>query len=238
MSDTPACEKTAPGAVRVVGSVATPECLAAFATLAVAEACDVVEFRLDAFPSSVGEVRDAMALNPVDSLVTARDSREGGMNSLGWSPRRAILMALVEEAQLVDIEIENLSALREVGELAREHGVKVVASFHDFHGMPTLDSLRARRDEAAAAGADIVKYAVTPKTSADLAALASLLEEPSPVPLSLMGMGPLGRVSRLLCGQLGSVLNYGYLDAATVPGQWPAAELRRLLDALRTEPQP
>jgi 3-dehydroquinate dehydratase-1 len=48
-----------------------------------------------------------------------------------------------------------------------------------------------------------------------------------------MGMGPLGRVSRLLLGQLGSTLNYGYLDSATVPGQWSAAELKRLLGILR-----
>jgi 3-dehydroquinate dehydratase-1 len=47
-----------------------------------------------------------------------------------------------------------------------------------------------------------------------------------------MGMGALGRVSRLLLAQLGSVLNYGYLDQATVPGQWPAARLRELIREL------
>jgi 3-dehydroquinate dehydratase len=36
-----------------------------------------------------------------------------------------------------------------------------------------------------------------------------------------------------LLGQLGSVLNYGYLDESTVPGQWPAAELKSLLATLR-----
>ena len=42
-----------------------------------------------------------------------------------------------------------------------------------------------------------------------------------------MGMGPMGRVSRLVLAAAGSCLNYGYLDRAQVPGQWPAAELKR-----------
>jgi 3-dehydroquinate dehydratase-1 len=44
-----------------------------------------------------------------------------------------------------------------------------------------------------------------------------------------MGMGPLGKVSRLVLGAAGSRLNYGYLDKPQVPGQWPAAELAQRL---------
>jgi 3-dehydroquinate dehydratase-1 len=48
-----------------------------------------------------------------------------------------------------------------------------------------------------------------------------------------MGMGGLGRVSRLLLAQLGSVLNYGYIDNATVSGQWSASRLRTIIGEIR-----
>jgi 3-dehydroquinate dehydratase-1 len=47
-----------------------------------------------------------------------------------------------------------------------------------------------------------------------------------------MGMGPLGRLSRLVLAQAGSCLNYGYLRAANAPGQWSAKELSDLLAKL------
>jgi 3-dehydroquinate dehydratase-1 len=50
-----------------------------------------------------------------------------------------------------------------------------------------------------------------------------------------MGMGPLAPVSRLLCAQCGSVLNYGYLGkTATAPGQWDAAFLKQAIGRLAT----
>lgn len=209
---------------------------AGFASLdweAAARACDIVEFRLDAYPQSAAEVRDAMARNPRPSLLVARDPREGGLNALGLSPRLALLQSLADDAGLVDIEIANLGLFRTVVEQAHDAEKIVVGSFHDFHGMPALEVLRDLIAEAAASGADVVKLAVTPRSFAEVAALASLLEEPPTAPLSLMGMGEFGKISRLALGQLGSVLNYGYLDAATVPGQWPAAKLKHLLTDLR-----
>jgi 3-dehydroquinate dehydratase I len=107
-----------------------------------------------------------------------------------------------------------------------------VGSFHDFAGTPAADDLRRMRDMAFEAGADIVKFAATLHSTADLATLAALLEEPGHPPLSVMGMGKLGRISRLIFAQLGSVLNYGYLDRPTVPGQWKATRLKELIAEL------
>jgi 3-dehydroquinate dehydratase-1 len=47
-----------------------------------------------------------------------------------------------------------------------------------------------------------------------------------------MGMGGLGRVSRLTLAKLGSLLNYGFLGEANAPGQWPARQLKDLLNDL------
>jgi 3-dehydroquinate dehydratase-1 len=221
-----------PGVVNVVGSLLAPGPPAGD-WAAVATCCDVVEFRVDACPQAAADVRAAVAAAPVPVLLTVRDPREGGLNALGLTPRRVLLQSLVDDFQLVDIEIANLGLYRDVVQQAKENGTLVVGSFHDFKGQPDAAVLSDLIAEAQSLGADIVKCAVTPKSVADVAALASFLEAGPSSPLSLMGMGPLGRVSRLLLGQLGSVLNYGYLDTATVPGQWAAAELKRLLAELR-----
>lgn len=199
----------------------------------VAAACDVVEFRVDACPKEAAAVREAASACPVPTILTVRDPREGGLNALGLTPRRVLLQSLVDDFGLVDIEIANLGLFRDVVQQAHENGSWVIGSFHDFQGQPNPEVLADLMAEAQSLGADVVKFAVTPQSCADLAALGGLLEASPSSPLSLMGMGPLGRVSRLLLGQLGSALNYGYLDAATVPGQWPAAELKRLLAELR-----
>jgi 3-dehydroquinate dehydratase-1 len=48
-----------------------------------------------------------------------------------------------------------------------------------------------------------------------------------------MGMGVLAPVSRLLCAQCGSVLNYGFLgETPTAPGQWDSALLKQAISRL------
>jgi len=41
-----------------------------------------------------------------------------------------------------------------------------------------------------------------------------------------MGMGRLGKASRVAAMACGSVLNYGWLERPNVAGQWSAVELR------------
>jgi 3-dehydroquinate dehydratase-1 len=81
------------------------------------------------------------------------------------------------------------------------------------------------------AGADIVKIATHLRGPKDLAALL-VLQGATKVPLATMGMGPLGKVSRLVLVAAGSRLNYGYLDKPQVAGQWPALELARRLEEI------
>ena len=54
-------------------------------------------------------------------------------------------------------------------------------------------------------------------------------------PLSVMGMGPLGKASRLLFARAGSLLNYGYLGEPQVSGQWSALTLKARLEEVMEE---
>ncbi len=223
-----------PSGVHTVASVASANTLAQLAAFPVAQSCDVVEFRADAWPQEVELAKRAMQACPAPGLLTVRRPEEGGIEDLSLEARRNLMLALLPFAALIDIEIASLVELQGVVEEARQTQVLVVASAHDFQKTPCQSHLAELMIRAASAGADIVKFAVTPHDAADLQVLTGLLAMRDRPPLSVMGMGPLGRVSRLLCAQLGSCLNYGYLDEATVPGQWPAARLRDLIHELRS----
>lgn len=217
---------------QTAGSVVDLSSLALAASPGVSDLCDLVEFRADALHSQVPELQAAMASCPLPALLTVRVREEGGITPLSREERDKIFAQLLPFSQFVDVEIAHLNAFPEIISGAKSRGITVVASFHDFTGTPDLSFLEDLLAQATAAGADAVKFATTLRHTADLATLAHL-QETVRAPLATMGMGPLGRVSRLLLASLGSVLNYGYLDQPTIPGQWPAQRLRELIRELR-----
>jgi 3-dehydroquinate dehydratase-1 len=218
--------------VLTVGSVADEATLDRLPEMDVASLCDVVEFRVDTWPEAAERGLERARACPLPGLVTVRSPGEGGQNALASNERCRLMEMFLPVASLLDVETASLSEMAGSVEKARAAGVLVVGSFHDFAGTPPLDELRRKRDAALEAGADMVKFAATLHCTADIATLAALLEEPGHPPLSVMGMGKLGRISRLIFAQLGSVLNYGYLDRPTVPGQWKATRLKELIAEL------
>jgi 3-dehydroquinate dehydratase-1 len=113
---------------------------------------------------------------------------------------------------------------------AHQHGRTVILSHHDFGGTPTVNALRKLCSRSADAGADLFKVATMLRDGRDLQRLIEFQMGPAKIPMVTMGMGPAGRFSRLvLCG-FGAPLCYGWLGKPQVPGQWPALQLRRLLD--------
>jgi 3-dehydroquinate dehydratase-1 len=161
-------------------------------------------------------------------IVTARHPLEGGQNAMSATARRAALFCLLPAAAIVDVEIRSLREMGEVVREARSGGIAVLASFHDFQRTPPLSRLWEIANRAADAGADFLKIATLTSSPADVARLLDLLEK-KPLPLAVMGMGPLGMASRVVLATAGSILNYGWLHRPNVSGQWSALELARLL---------
>lgn len=187
---------------------------------------DLLEVRLDAFESAPDLANPG---HPV--LATARAPFEGGRNDLNVRERASRLLAVLPRVAAIDVELASAADLREVLAAARTARRAVVLSFHDFEGTPSLAVLRTKQRRAAAAGADVFKVAVTPRSPGEVAILLGLLDG-APLPTAVMGMGPLGRASRLVAAACGSVLNYGWIERPNVPGQWSAVELRKRLDEL------
>ncbi len=222
----------------VAGSFGNAAGLAAARPEALRAACDLAEVRLDLLEAEgvPAAGRPWSHLEGVPLLFTARAAAEGGAGNLPAARRIALLEPVLEEAALIDIELA--SALEMKGLLAsmKRRNIPWVASWHDFEGRAdSFEKIPAMAEQAAAAGAACFKAAVRLHAPADLARLADLLRSVKTLPLALMGMGPLAPVSRLLCAQYGSVLNYGYIgEAPTAPGQWHAALLKSGISALET----
>jgi len=213
-----------PSSTAVVGIVDSPEALKAARRLS-SKDVDFLEWRADFLGTGIVESK-------IPWIVTARHPAEGGQNAMSAHARREALLELLATAALVDVEIRSLGGMTRVLSEARKAGVEIIASFHDFQKTPTSARLQALVKQASDAGADVLKIATHTNTPGDVARLLDLLEK-TPLPLAVMGMGPLGMASRVILAAAGSVLNYGWLHRPNVTGQWSAKELRGVLTALR-----
>lgn len=184
---------------------------------------DFLEWRADCLPPDA-----EFPCSKLPWIVTARHPSEGGCGALTSAERRRILAGHLGKAAAVDIEVRSLHTMRSVVDVAVKSGVTVVASFHDFKKTPSAAQLKSVVRRAVDAGADVLKVAAFTTTPSDIAILLGLLA-PGPIPVSVMGMGPLGMASRILFASCGSVLNYGWLDRPNTTGQWSAVELGEML---------
>jgi 3-dehydroquinate dehydratase-1 len=193
---------------------------------------DFFEIRVDAF---AGREEDILAKLPklkLPLIITVRHSLEGGLHSLSTQKRRICFEKFMPYAALIDVELRSARSLKGIIARAREKNVSVILSYHNFQTTPSAARLDSLVKAAHKAGADIFKIATVVSTPADIAALLSLAHARQKLPLSLMGMGPFGKVSRLVFAQAGSVLNYGFLHKAQVSGQWPAVLLKKRIEEL------
>lgn len=220
--------KALSAASRVVATVHTPAGLRSAQRLG-AQVIGYLELRLDALATEPELKEERILRIQPRVLLTARHPAEGGCGALSLLQRRALLEEFLPVAGAVDLELRSVRAMSGLLEEASRRQVQKVISFHDFRGTPSLACLREVFRLCHHAGADIVKIATQLNGARDLAVLLQL-QASARTPLATMGMGPMGKVSRLVLAAAGSRLNYGYLDKPQVTGQWPALELVRRLE--------
>lgn len=194
--------------------------------------CDWMELRVDALPQPL-PVPDLLVAKPaVPVLLTLRHASEGGLCEWDEAERQRLALELLPMARALDWELNMLPSATALVRAAKAAGVTLIASNHDFEKTPSLSLLQEREAAARAAGADIVKFAFRLHSAEDMMVGLELLRRASG-PMAVMGMGPLGPVSRLLYAQHGSCLIYGYIgNQPTAPGQWSAETFRHLLKQL------
>lgn len=195
--------------------------------------CDLVELRLDQLGMGAGALLEEVEGLETPLLVTARHPGEGGQGPLEAAGRISMLEPFIGRAALMDVELQSLAEMKELMQRARAAGVGLVGSFHDFARTPSDAVLEGAVSLAEAGGVDLVKIATYLNSADDLARLIQFAGRTRRLRVSVMGMGPLGPVSRLALAKCGSLLNYGYLGSdGNAPGQWPARRLKAVLAEL------
>ena len=208
---------------------------------------DIIEWRADFFDgladtaeviAVAAQVRRAAAGIPL--LFTRRSVREGG-ERIALSEQQVIelyrAVCAGGHADIVDFEMGNEpDHVREVRELSRAHGVKLVLSFHDFSKTPSVEFLNERFAEAERLGADIAKVAVMPREMDDiLVLLAATLQSSRKlgIPVVSMAMGGHGALTRVCGWAFGSAMTFAAGENRSAPGQMPIEDVRAALAVLR-----
>jgi 3-dehydroquinate dehydratase-1 len=191
---------------------------------------DLFELRLDAMAGQLDFVRNRLGGLAAPFIITARHPREGGANDLSSRERQHLLLAFLPQAKYVDIELRSARSLAAVRDMARANGIGIIGSFHDFTRLPDAKRLDRIADAAQSLGADILKIAARLETPAQFRRLLDFFErQRRTTRIAVMGIGRLGRFSRLEFARRGCPVNYAHLGKSRVAGQLSLPELRRAL---------
>jgi 3-dehydroquinate dehydratase type I len=196
------------------------------------------ELRLDALERVVSADDPRLGRLAAPLIIAARHPAEGGIGNLSASARRQLLRATLPRAAYVDVELRSAQALRTVLQSAAARRVRRIISVHALERAPLLAQMQRWLDAARALTPAIFKIAVRADTPAELERLLQFFELAKRVlPVSAMGIGKLGRRSRIELARRGSVLNYAHLGTPAIAGQLSLAEVRRLV-ASEVAPSP
>lgn len=202
---------------------------------------DLLEWRLDLFLQhhSLAETREALSRLGVSRrhpvVATNRPTQEGGAFAGPESLRLEILhQAVAAGAEWVDLETwVDESTVQDF----RGQNARILVSHHDFAATPERSALQRLAKAASQHHPDAVKivtHAQAPEDNLRVLDLIPFGRDRLGVEVLAFCMGPLGRWSRLICLLLGSPWTYVQLPelGPAAPGQWTAAEMRRLLKVM------
>ncbi|MCF6313226.1 MAG: type I 3-dehydroquinate dehydratase [Verrucomicrobiales bacterium] len=216
---------------QVVAPVCNSADLDFLSSTSAAHHCDIIELRLDSLSDQLDPIETLLSDHHpnLPILATARHPDEGGDGSLDAAARQQLYARFLPQIDALDIELRSVDEMSDTLEAARSAGKKIILSFHDFKSTPSISTIQDKIEAAIDAEADVCKIAVHLDSLDRLCELAQVCENETRIKISLMGMGPLGKISRLLFAKAGSALNYGYLATPNAPGQWPAKQLKNLI---------
>lgn len=207
---------------------------------------DVVEWRVDFFEDleKIDRVKAALldirgVLGDIPLIFTLRSAKEGGNKEVSEEYYIELNKAIAEtgKVQVIDVELFSGEAVvHTLIETAHANNVYGIISNHDFVKTPTKEEIISRLCKEQELGADILKIAVMPNSSADVLTLMdatnTMKEQYAERPMITMSMGGKGVISRLAGENFGSALTFGAAKKASAPGQIAAKELRKVLTLL------
>ena len=184
-----------------------------------------VEIRLDILSLNTHELKECFA-NCNKSIATCRAS-----DSLSREQRENLICSSIEAgATYVDIDFAEPNP--DVIALAKNLNCRIILSYHNFDKTPSNIFLKKLIFKYQFA--DIVKIATFINTPKDASRLLSLYQLDYKVGLVALGMGELGRFTRIASHFLGAPLSFAFPDGGkpTALGQYSFSSLKSILNSI------
>ena len=208
--------------------------------------CDMLELRIDHY-AKVSEVSQVLELlhkirecTSMPLLFTFRTANEGGEKEISKKDYQSLYEEVIKSGavELIDLELfQGEELIKPLIELAKQHGIKVVVSNHDFNKTPETKEMIERLLKMRKLEADIPKIAVMPQTKQDVLRLMEAIlyvrEQDDMGPLVGISMGELGMPSRMMGNWFHSSITFGVVSEASAPGQLSVKELHQVFEVIK-----
>ncbi len=199
------------------------------ACLKALESVEFAEVRLDKTKLSEKEVVQIFSASK-KLIATYRKGDEQEIRE------KTLILAIDSGASMVDIELESTEEYRKkIISKARENTCEVIISYHNYEKTPSKNELEKIIEQCFEKGADIAKIACKVNSEKDNARLLGLLD--CEKKLVVIGMGRLGRMTRILGPLLGSKFTFASTGAGkeTAEGQLSKKEMEEILEVLKND---
>jgi len=196
--------------------------------LQILKSVEMAEIRIDLAKLSENDVAKIFSESPKKLIATCRPDNYSDGQRL-----KLLKTAISSGAAYVDIEIESTKEFtQELIIFAKQHNTKVIISYHNYEITPETSELLSIRKTCFSLGADIAKIATMVHTVQDNARLLALYDTDKKV--VVLGMGSIGKLTRVIASFLGSPFTFAAFDAAsaTAPGQMTADQLKKIKEQM------
>lgn len=195
---------------------------------------DLIEIRLDLMEEF--DLKEIIGSAPRPILVTYRSKKEGGSGTAGYGTRVQYLRDAVEAgADYVDLEFSIPLEHRQM--IIQDRGsCQIVLSAHLLNRTPSSENLERLFRKMAATGLDIIKIVTWAKEWEDNFRVLKLISRAHSLNTKITAfcMGPLGRISRILCPLMGGHMTFASLEKGeeSASGQISAFDMKKILEIL------
>ncbi len=192
---------------------------------------DICELRLDLLsPQEQKKAYTFASLVDLPVILTMRRVSDGGKCTMSERNRRAFLIETLKAGSFSYVDIEDDVKKNDIELCAREKGVKIIRSYHNYEKVP--EDIFSRILALSKRG-DIAKVALTPNSVQDVITLFRINEELKDIDKIVIGMGDWGVSTRILYKKMGSLLTFGSSVSKSniAPGMISVKELKELYRA-------
>ena len=192
---------------------------------------DYVEIRFDFMkPNKIPVALNLIKKHLPRCVCTLRPRSEGGKFSSSEQNRVSILKLIAEyNPYLLDVEYNTIRKNKALQQYLRKTKTNLLISWHDFAKTPNISFLKSMRKKMARFSKNI-KIVTTSKSMKDTLGILSLYKFQNNANLIAFAMGDYGRMSRILCTQLGSPYTYVSLGKPVAPGQFSLDEIKSVFE--------